>query len=88
MRKSEFWVALAGIVAAVGTAVLESGLLSTGSAIATIIGVVVIAATYVAGRSWEKAAKAKRPNVVFAPDSTRGDSNLARSIKTSVPTPP
>jgi len=84
LRKTEFWVALAGIAGAVATAVLESGLLPAASVVAVVLGIVVIAATYIAGRSWEKAARAgRRPNVVFSPE----DNSLARSIRTRPPPP-
>ena len=87
MKKTEFWVALAGIVATIGTATLQSGLLAPVPTAAAVVGVVVITATYIAGRSWEKAARAgRRPNVVFSPEK---DNSLARarSIRTEVPPP-
>lgn len=68
LGKTEFWVALAGIVATIGTATMQSGLLAPVPHAAAIVGVVVITASYIAGRSWEKAKRAGRsPRVVLAP---------------------
>ena len=87
LSKTELWVAVAAIVAAVGTAILDTGLFASSSTVAAIIGVVVVACTYIAGRSWEKAARAgRRPNIVFSGEG-KGDSNLARSIRTQPPAP-
>ena len=84
LGKTEFWVALAGIVATIGTATMQSGLLAPVPTAAAVVGIVVITATYIAGRSWEKAARAgRRPNVVFSPEHEpppRG-----RSIRTMPP---
>ena len=83
MSKTEFWVAIAGIIAAVGTAILDAGILASSSTVAAIIGVAVIAATYIAGRSWEKAKRAGRqPNLVL---SQGQESSFARSIRTEPP---
>lgn len=70
LSKTELWVAIAGLIAVVSTAVLQSGLILQGTAAYGIIGIVVTVATYIGGRSWVKAAeaKAKAPQFTYQAD--------------------
>lgn len=100
LKKTEFWVAVAGAIAAVGTALLDSGVLAPVPKVAAILSLMVIVATYVAGRSWVKATKARAKGLRRAgvnraerteprPPAPPPDERMSiRTSPPSVPTPP
>lgn len=73
MWKTEFWIALAGGIAAVSTALIETGVLAPIPQAAAIVSVAAIVSTYVAGRSWVKGKHAQA---------------AGEAIRRSSPTPP
>ena len=60
-KKTEFLASIAGILATLATAVVDSGLIVEGTKIYAIISIAAMVAAYVAGRSWVKASAPKQP---------------------------
>lgn len=80
LSKTEFWVAIAGGVATVATALIDSGVLAPMPKTAAIVGLVAIAASYIAGRSWVKGheARARELSIMTGvPDTIRMPRNGA-----------
>jgi hypothetical protein len=77
MRKTELWVAIAGIVSSVCAAILGAGIVPEGSLIAVVVGCVVTACTYITGRSWVKGREA---SALYT-----ADSGTSYSLRTSPP---
>lgn len=70
LGKTEFWVSIAGMAGVVSASLIDSGLISSGTIIYVVLGIVCIVASYVTGRSYVKATQAKhgavkQPGVTF-----------------------
>jgi hypothetical protein len=83
LKKTEFWIALVGMLGSMATAIIGTGLISDQSILGGIIGLVAVTCTYIGGRSWAKAAAA---NSATAPATPYHALESATAI-TSLPVP-
>jgi hypothetical protein len=80
-KKTELWVAVAGVIGTTATALLGAGIIPDGSVVAVIVGVVATVCAYIAQRGFVKGKKLE--NLTAAGISYRADD--AKSIRTQAP---
>lgn len=79
-RKTELLVTVLGLLATIGTALLEGGMLQTGTAAYLVVSIVVMVVSYVLQRGWVKAGRAK----AIGAHTPLRPSEGAASIKTHI----
>lgn len=77
LKKTEFWVAILGMIGMIATAVLEANIIAESSVVWVVLGILATAGTYIGGRSHVKAAEAKAAPIY--------KSNESASIRTGQP---